>query len=416
MKIQNVSLDSLIPYARNTKKHDETQISNVAESIKQFGFVQPVVIDNQNEIVIGHCRVLAAKRLEMSEVPCVCVSDLTPEQVNALRIVDNKTNESEWDIEYLMQELNDIDLSSFDFDFGLEMDMDDADLDVVEDEVPEVDEAEPISKLGQIWQLGRHRLMCGDSTEPDDVAKLMDGATADLVLTDPPYNVAVENSQGMTIENDNMDSHSFYEFLYKAFGSIESNLKPGGVFYIWFASCEHINFETALNDNGLTARQELIWNKNSFNIGRQDYQWKHEACLYGWKSGAAHYFVDDRTQATVFEDERPDFKKMKKAEMQELLEKIFSDKISSTVINEDKPAANDMHPTMKPIKLLARQIKNSSKQGELVLDLFGGSGSTLMACEQLNRTCNIMEFDPKYADVIIKRWEDFTGGKAILLR
>lgn len=219
----------------------------------------------------------------------------------------------------------------------------------------------------------------------------------------------------MTIENDNLGEEEFLDFLSSAFENMETYLKPGGAFYVWFASREHINFETALNRSGLFVQQELIWNKNAIILGRQDYQWKHEACLYGWKDGAAHYFVDDRTQTTVFEDKGLDLKKMKKDDLLHLLEEIMSDKISTTVINEDKPAKNDLHPTMKPIKLLARQVKNSSRPGETVQDLFGGSGSTLITCEQTDRTCYTMEYDPRYADVIIKRWEDFTGEEAVLL-
>jgi site-specific DNA-methyltransferase (adenine-specific) len=212
-----------------------------------------------------------------------------------------------------------------------------------------------------------------------------------------------------------MASEQFRDFLTKAFGCMNDSLKKGGAFYVWFASREHINFETALNNNGLEVRQELIWNKNSLILGRQDYQWKHEPCLYGWKDGDTHYFIDDRTQTTVIEDKKPDIKKMKKEEMQALLEEIYSDKVSSTVINEDKPSVNDLHPTMKPIKLLARQVKNSSRVSELVLDLFGGSGSTLITCEQLGRRCYMMEYDPQYMDVIIERWENFTGQKAKLI-
>ena len=381
MKIINKKLSELTPYDKNAKLHDKTQIQNVAESIRQYGFVQPIVIDRDGVIVIGHCRYEAAKKLKMTEVPCVCVDDLTPEQVKALRIVDNKTNESPWDIELLTQELDEIDLSGFDFDFDLGLDDEE---EVIEDEPPEVpDDYEPISRIGDVWQLGTHRLMCGDSTDSDDVEKLMNGSSADMVLTDPPYNVNIENSQGMTIENDNMDSDSFQEFLTKAFSNIEEYLKAGGVFYIWFASREHVNFETALNENNLVVREELIWNKNSLVMGRQDYQWKHEPCLYGWKDGAKHLWNSDRKQTTV--------------------------------MNFDKPKKNDLHPTMKPVKLFDYQIKNSSKPGNIVLDLFGGSGTTIIACEQNGRIAYLMEYDPKYVDVIIKRWEDLTGKKAELI-
>lgn len=239
---------------------------------------------------------------------------------------------------------------------------------------------------------------------------------ADLVVTDPPYNVAVKNSQGMTIENDNMSNEAFNGFLTSAFNAMTPHLKEGGAFYIWYASKEHINFEKALNESGLKVRQQLIWVKSQFILGRQDYQWKHEPCLYGWKDGAGHYFVDDRTQDSVFED-LTNINKMNKDELKNYIKELREqlEKEATTIIHEDKPTVNTDHPTMKPIKLIARLIKNSSVQGETVLDVFGGSGTTLITCEQLNRKCRMMEYDPKYCDVIIKRWEQLTGRKAELV-
>ena len=408
-------LSELKMYDKNPRKNKEA-VPYVANSIKEFGFKVPVVIDSTNTIVCGHTRVLAAKTLNLDEVPCIVADDLTEEQIKAYRLADNKVAEkAEWDFELLESELGDLfdfDMSAFGFEDVLEEEKEpEAEEDGYEVNVPE----EPFAKPGDIYQLGKHRLMCGDSTKAEDVEKLMDGNEADMVLTDPPYNVNISNSKGMTIENDNMDSTQFLEFLTDAFANIEMALKAGGAFYIWFASREHVNFEKALNNNGLVVRQELIWNKNALVLSRQDYQWKHEPCLYGWKDGAAHYFVDDRTQTTVIEDQKPNIKQMKKEEMAALLEQIFSDKVSTTIINEDKPSNNDLHPTMKPLKLMGRQIANSSRPGEAVLDLFGGSGSTLMACEQLKRKCYTMEYDPHYVDVIIDRWEQFTGQKAVLL-
>lgn len=419
---------SVKPYARNAKKHDETQIANVAESIKQFGWQQPIVCDADGIIIIGHCRLLAAKKLGLKKVPVKTVDNLSEEQVKKLRALDNKLNESDWDFDLLGDEIGDLDFSGFDIDWGLPADEEETE--IVEDEAPEVDEEhEPICKLGDIWQLGRHKLICGDSTDKATVEKLMNGEKADMVLSDPPYNVdyddkekflldyrpnaRVKKGDNCGIENDKMSNDQFYSFLCKVFNLIRDNLKDGGAFYIWHADTEGINFRTSCEQSGLKIRQCLIWQKNHFVLGRQDYQWVHEPCLYGWKDGAAHYFIDDRTQTTVFEDTKPDFKKMKKEELLKLLEEIYSDKISTTVIHEDKPAVSDLHPTMKPIKLLARQIKNSSKQTESVLDLFGGSGSTLIACEQLNRVCYMAELDPKYCDVIIKRYENLTGQKAV---
>ena len=318
-------------------------------------------------------------------------------------------------MDILSSELNELDQFNMS-EYGFE-DFTEDDIDIQEDNWDEQEEikVEAKTKYGEKYQLGNHILMCGDSTKGEDVESRMGGAIADLVVTDPPYNVNISNSDGMTIENDNMDTTQFYKFLLSAFNNMAEYLKEGGAFYIWFASREHINFESALNDNNLKVRQELIWVKNSLVLGRQDYQWRHEPCLYGWKDGEGHYFVDDRAQSTVIEDKGLDFDAMKKDEAISLLKKIYGDGISTTIIRENKPQKNDLHPTMKPLGLLARLIKNSSQKGEVVLDLFGGSGSTLIACEQLGRKCYMMEYDPIYADVIIARWEEFTGKKAVKL-
>lgn len=289
---------------------------------------------------------------------------------------------------------------------------------IVEDEPPALGEAPTRVKPGDVWQLGTHRLLCGDSTVPTDVAKLMGAETADLLLTDPPYNVDYtgKTKYALTIQNDRMEDGSFLDFLTGAFITANEYLKPGGVFYIWHADSEGYNFRTAAKNIGWQIRQCLIWNKNCFVLGRQDYQWKHEPCLYGWKDGAAHYFVDDRTQSTVFEDKGVDFKKLKKEELVQLLQNICAAKVSTSVIDCERPSRSEEHPTMKPVKLLALQIRNSSRMGETVLDLFGGSGSTLIACEQLGRKARLVELDPKYCDVILDRWEKLTGGTAKLCK
>ena len=431
MKVEYVETSALVPYPGNAKKHDETQVRNVAESIDQYGFVQPIVIDSENVVVIGHCRLEAAKELGYGQVPCLRVDELTPQQVDALRIVDNKTNESEWDWDLLETELDELDLEAFDFEWDYPAPEDVPDEEILEDDVPEPEEVEPRAKLGDVYILGDHRVMCGDATKERDVEKLMAGAVADLWLTDPPYNVALgqngghklrpseakqlhRRTDGLVIENDSWESpEEFEKFLEKAFTVARDNLKDGGVYYIWHAHNFSREFHTAIQEVGLPVKECLIWNKNTFAMGRQDYQWKHEPCIYGWKPGAAHFFVDDRTQSTVFEDEKPNIKAMKKSEMVELLEQIFDEKVSTTVLDCEKPSRSCEHPTMKPIKLLAKQIKNSSRGGEIVLDTFGGSGSTLITCEQLGRKCYTMELDPKYVDVIVKRWEDFTGRKAV---
>ena len=397
MNIIQRELDSIRPYAANAKKHDATQVANVAESIRQYGFVQPIVIDKDGVIVIGHCRALAAKKLGMKEVPCVCVDDLTPEQVKALRVIDNKTNESPWDMDLLAAELPGLDLEGFDFDWGLRDELNDS---VVEDDYEPVIPAEPKSKFGDIYLLGDHRLMCGDSTSLADVQRLVNGCKMDLLLTDPPYNVdySGKTKDALKIENDNMEDSTFRRFLTDAFLNAATVMKPGAPFYIWHADTEGYNCRGACRDAMLRVRQCLIWVKNSLVVGRQDFQWKHEPCLYGeseieeeahepclygWTEGKKHYFFKNRRQTTV--------------------------------LNFDKPVKSAEHPTMKPIKLFDYQMQCSSKPGENVLDLFAGSGTTIMAAEQNGRHAFCMEYDPKYADVIVDRWEKFTGKKAVLL-
>ncbi len=413
MKIETIKTAELVPYDKNPRINDNA-VDLVANSIREFGFKQPIVIDKNKVIIAGHTRWKAAKQLGLDEVPCVLADDLTPAQVKAYRLADNKVAEaSEWDYDLLEEELDgilDIDMSDFGFDTE-EEDTAEAVEDEYEPDIPE----EPVSKRGQVYQLGEHRLMIGDSTNAADVASLCDGEIMDLVVTDPPYNVAIENSQGMTIENDDMDSDNFYDFLVQAFENMNDHLKAGGVFYIWHASRTQRAFEDALNAVGLEVREQLIWNKNALVLGRQDYQWKHEPCFYGWKDGTSHYFINTRALTTVIDDDEIDLDAMKKDELKDLLQKILEAYPEVTVINEKKPAKNDLHPTMKPIKLIARQVKNSSRTKERVLDLFGGSGSTLIACEQLDRKCYMMEYDPRYADVIIDRWESQTGKKAVLL-
>ena len=382
MEIIKLNINEVIPYPDNPRKNDNA-VDAVAESIKQCGYCSPIVIDEDNVILAGHTRLKALKKLKWKEVECVRKTGLTEEQKKKYRILDNKTNElAEWDFDLLEEEIDGLDFDGF--DFGFDMSAFEEPQEIVEDEVPEVDEdSEPITQLGDIWQLGDHRLMCGDSTDAGTVAILMDGKQADLFLTDPPYNVAYEGKtkDALTIENDKMESDKFREFLTSAFTAAVYVLKEGGGFYIWFASREHCNFETALNDSGLEVRQELIWKKNTMVLGRQDYQWKHEPCLYGWKDGASHNWYSDRCQTTILEF--------------------------------DKPARNGEHPTMKPVELFAYQIQNSTKKNDIVLDLFGGSGTTIIACEQTGRIGYSMELDPKYCDVIIKRYENLTGKKAV---
>ena len=410
LKIEYVDINSIKPYKNNAKTHPREQIEQIKTSIEKFGMDDPIGVW-KDEIVEGHGRLIACKELGMEEVPIIRLDHLTDEERKAYTLAHNKlTMNSDFDLDILNQELEafeTIDMS----DFGFDLKIDTEDYDIVEDEVPDVPE-EPRAKLGEVYQLGNHRLMCGDSTSEEDVRKLMNDKEADLLFTDPPYNVDVSNSQGMKIKNDNMDNESFKNFLYKAFKCASESLKPGGAFYVWHADSETVNFRTQCEENDLMVKQTLIWVKNAFNFGRQDYKWKHEPCLYGWKEGAGHYFVEEYNHPTVIEDEL-DLDSMKKEEMKKLLETMLADQTPTTVIHENKPLKNDLHPTMKPIKMCADLIRNSSKQDEIVLDLFGGSGSTLITCEQLHRKCYMMEYDPVYVDVIIERWENFTGEKAV---
>ena len=427
-KYANVCIDKLKPYERNARTHSAEQIEKIANSIKEFGFINPVLIDGDFGIIAGHGRVEGAKKLGMTEVPCLFVEDLTEEQKRAYIIADNKLAEDAgWDMEILQSELKF--LQDADFDVALtgfsmdDIDLTDTDIDLegddfdVEEELPE----EPKAKLGDIYQLGKHRLMCGSSTSKSDVQKLVDGAVMDLCVTDPPYNVNYgsinetgygKERNGTKILNDNMDDLSFYNFLFDFYTQMMSVLKEGGAYYIFHADSESLNFRGALKEAGGTVKETLIWVKNSLVLGRQDYQWKHEPCLYGWKDGAGHYFIDDRCQTTVFEDDSA-LQKMSKDQLIQIIKQIQEEQTPCTIVHENKPTKNDLHPTMKPINLIGRLVKNSSREKENVFDGFGGSGSTLIACEQLNRKAYLMELDPRYIDVIIKRWEEFTGKKAV---
>lgn len=425
MNIKDMPISDLKEYESNPR-HNDGAVDAVAASIKEFGFKVPIVIDRDGVIVAGHTRIKAARKLGLETVPCIIADDLTPEQIKAFRLADNKTAElAEWDFDLLAKELEDLsdfDMSAFGFDdLGLEdvPDMED-------DDVPDLDEeSEPVTKLGDIWQLGKHRLMCGDGTDEASVARLMDGAKANMAVTDPPYNVALgmggskddarqrhRRTDGLVIMNDNQDDESFLQFLTSAYKRMDESLVAGGSFYVWHADSQGFAFRKAAKNMGWQIRQNLIWVKNTMTLGRQDYQWQHEPCLYGWKDGAAHYFTNSRMETTVMED-KPNINKMSKADLKAYVKELLKHDLASTVIREDKPARSEDHPTMKPVKLIAYLIRNSSRKGERVLDIFGGSGTTLIACEQLGRVCYMAELDPKYCDVIIKRWENLTGEKAV---
>ena len=384
-RYENVEIEKLKPYKNNARTHSDEQIEKIAKSMKEFGFINPVLVDGNLNVIAGHGRILGAKKLGMKEVPCLFIENLTEEQKRAYIIADNRLAEDAgWDKELLKIELEDLKNMNFDItltgfeleDFDFSMD----ETEVIEDEFDETVPEEPTSKKGEIYKLGKHFLMCGDSTDINDVEKLMNGVKADMLLTDPPYNVDYEGGNGLTIQNDNMDDETFREFLRVSFFNANSVMKEGAVFYIWHADSEGYNFRGACHDIGWKVRQCLIWCKNTLVMGRQDYHWKHEPCLYGWKEGASHLWASDRKQTTVLEF--------------------------------DRPSVSKEHPTMKPVGLFDYLIKNNTNKDDIVLDLFAGSGTSIIACEQNGRIAYSMELDPKYVDVIISRWEKLTGQQA----
>ena len=391
MKIEIADINSIKPYENNPRKLKDSAIEKVAMSLKEYGFRQPIVVDKNRIIVVGHTRYRASKKLGFKEVPITVADNLTPEQVNAYRIADNRTaEESEWDSELLAMEIKDLEAKDFKLDLlGFNEDqLNDMLFEekqglTDEDEVPEAPE-EPITKLGDIWKLGKHKLICGDSTILNNYEKLFNQNKADLLMTDPPYNVDYEGKtkDKLTIQNDSKNDDDFLQFLTDAFNNCAIYLKLGCSFYIFHSDWYGLEFRQSIKNSDLELKQNLIWAKNSMVMGRQDYQWQHEPCLYGWKRGASHSWYSDRKQTTIIKYERP--------------------------------SKSKLHPTMKPVGLVEYLIKNSSKQDDIILDPFLGSGTTIIACEKQSRICYGVELDPKYCDVIIKRWENFTGKKAEL--
>lgn len=382
LKVEDWPIDKVKPYGKNPRNNDSA-VDATANSIKEFGWKQPIVVDKEGVIIVGHTRLKAAKKLGMEEVPVLVAKDLSSEQADAYRLADNKTGEiSEWNMDMLGDELSqieDIDMTDFGFDdedLELQDENTDAEDDGFDGEIPE----NPTSKVGDIYKLGEHRLMVGDSTDPDQVKQLMDGEKADLLITDPPYNIAYKGrtKDKLSIQNDKQDEDTFILFLVDAFTVAKENSKVGASAYVWFSQLHSPAFYLGIEKAGWKIRQELIWNKNNFTMGAP-YRNKYEPCLF----------------ITVSNDYS-----------------WYSDKSQPTVMDFDRPTQSKLHPTMKPVPLFDYQIKNSSKRGQKVLDLFGGSGTTMIACEQNGRKAYLMEIDPKYADVIIDRWEEFTGNKA----
>jgi DNA modification methylase len=365
------SVQVLQEYENNPRNNDEA-IKAVASSIREFGFKVPIVITSENVIIAGHTRLKASVSLGLEEVPCIIADDLNEEQIKAFRLADNKTAElATWDLSKLEDELANLDMDMLQFGFEemeelLPDNAGDDDFDI-DDEIPEV----PFSQPGDIYELGPHRVVCGDSTDPEQVKTLLDGQVVDMIFTDPPYNVDYEGTAGK-IKNDKMEDDTFYLFLLAAFQNMFEHTKPGGAIYCCHADTEGLNFRNAFKKAGYKLAECLIWVKNALVLGRQDYHWRHEPILYGWKEGAAHYFVDDRSQDTIWE--------------------------------YNKPRKNEEHPTMKPLELVGKAISNSSRRHETILDLFGGSGSTMIAADQLDRKAYLMELDEKFIDVIVKRY------------
>ncbi|GHU37765.1 methyltransferase [Clostridia bacterium] len=386
-RFEQVEVDLLIPYVRNSRTHSKDQILQLRASLREFGFVNPIICDKDYNIIAGHGRVVAAKAEGLEKVPCVFVEYLTEAQKKAYILADNKLAlNAGWDDELLAIELGElqelgfgVELTGFSLDeIGKLFNKDEHDMEDDGFDLTVALEQAAFVLPRDVWTVGRHRLICGDATDSETVKQLMNGKKANLVVTDPPYNVAFESSAGLKIQNDKMDGGKFYEFLLSAFKCLAESLESGGAAYIFHADTEGENFRRAFREAGFKLSGTCIWAKDSLVMGRSDYQWKHEPILYGWLAGGTHRWYSDRSQTTVW--------------------------------NFAKPKKNNDHPTSKPIDLIAYPIKNSSQANAIVLDTFGGSGSTLIACEQTDRICHTTELDPKYASVILRRYVELKGG------
>ena len=382
-----VNVDKLIPYVNNARTHSKEQINKLRASIREFGFINPVIIDRDYNVIAGHGRILASQEEGIDKVPCVFVDYLTDAQKKAYIIADNRMAlDADWDEELLKIEIEslkdeDFDLSFTSFDESELLDLfgDDSKGKVEDDNFDLSSALEKASfvEKGDVWTVGKHRLMCGDATSKEDVQTLMGDTKGNLILTDPPYGVSFKSSSGLTIENDSMKNDEFYNFLLSAFKNMADHLEKGGSAYVFHADTEGLNFRKAFVDSGFHLAGCCIWVKNSLVLGRSDYQWQHEPVLYGFMQNGKHRWYSDRKQTTIW--------------------------------NFDKPKKNSNHPTSKPLDLLSYPISNSTQENAVVIDTFGGSGSTLMACEKMNRICYTMELDEKYASVILRRYVEDTG-------
>ena len=385
--MQLVPISKLVPYVNNARTHSPEQVMKLRSSLREFGFINPIIIDRDYGIIAGHGRLLAAKEEGSTEVPCVFVDYLTEAQKKAYILADNRmAMDAGWDeellrveIEALQGEAFDVSLTGFDEKELADLFKDGSDSDAEDDDydLSAALEKAAFVERGDLWTVGRHRLMCGDATSAEDVATLMDGRKANLILTDPPYGVSFKSSSGLTIQNDSMKDEEFYHFLLASFKNMADHLEKGGAAYVFHADTEGLNFRRAFIDAGFHLAGCCIWVKDSLVLGRSDYQWQHEPVLYGFIQNGKHPWYSDRKQTTIW--------------------------------NFAKPKRNANHPTSKPLDLLGYPIGNSTQENAIVIDTFGGSGSTLMACEQMNRTCCTMELDEKYASVILRRYVDDTG-------
>lgn len=407
-----IGIDKIIPYEKNAKKHPKKQIEKVANSIQEFGFNQPIVIDQHNVIIVGHGRYAAAKYLGMREVPIIQVN-LTPEKASAYRLADNKLNESDWDMDLVISELKELDELGYDisltgFDNDLLLDLKDKD-----DEIPETP-ITPLSKIGDVYELGTHRVMCGSATDSENVQTLTGGVMADMVFTDPPYNVDYSGNGKNTknkILNDKMGDSDFIEFLTKSFESFAQCTKKGAGFYVFHSPTTQVEFTVALENNGIEIKNQLIWNKPHAGLGMGDYRWKHEPFFYAGFKKSKINFYGDRTHTSIVTIPETEEGMLKWVRTQKEAEKNGKTTIWTM---KREPVAGYVHPTQKPVELIMYALTNSSKEGDIVLDLFGGSGATMVACEKMGRTAYIMELDPKYIDVIVERYVGYTGIRSIV--
>jgi len=429
-KIELLGVADLVPYARNSRTHSEDQVAQIAASMREFGFTNPVLIDEAGGIIAGHGRVMAAKSLGLEKVPCIRLAHLTEAQKRAYVIADNKLAlNAGWDDAVLRSELDALKLADFDLSLlGFSGDELGA-LYTVPDEEDERDPdaspeppAKPYSREGDVWVLGPHKVACGDTTKVETWDLLMGSELADCVWTDPPYNVAYEGAAGK-IKNDDMSSAAFLEFLRAAFAAVFGQLKPGGAIYVAHADTEGLNFRRAFTDAGFKLSGCLIWRKDSMVLGRSDYQWQHEPILYGWKPGSAHRWYGGRKQTTIQDlGESSPFRQQEdgtwaiKVGDQVLVvdgKATLVGEVPSSLIHCQKPQRSALHPTMKPVALIEKQLRFSARSGDIVADAFGGSGSTLMAADRLGMSARLTELDTRFVDVIVRRWQNYTGRQAV---